>query len=63
MDIAFHRTFEMINSDDNFNIKFICVRHDSSDPIFKNYCKNYQIDYLKVKNINSNKFHPKNKKI
>tara|TARA_Y100001935_G_C17309084_1_gene514486 strand:+ start:757 stop:1641 length:885 start_codon:yes stop_codon:yes gene_type:complete len=57
-----HRTFEMINSDSNFNIKFICVRHDSSDPIFKNYCNNFQIDYLKVKNINSSNFIQKIKK-
>ena len=32
-----HRTFEKIISDKNYNIKFICVRHDSNDPLFIKY--------------------------
>ena len=51
-----HRTFEKINSDKNYNIKFVCVRHDSNDPIFIKYCEDNHIDYLKVKNINAQSF-------
>jgi len=38
------------------DIRFICVRYDTQDEILKNYCKRYNIDYLKDANINSNSF-------
>ena len=38
-----HRTFDKIISDKDLDIKFICVRYDSKDIIFKNYCKKYKI--------------------
>ena len=44
-----HRTFDKIISDKMLDIKFICVRYDSKDTIFKNYCKKYKIDYLRHK--------------
>ena len=57
-----HRTFDKIISDKDLDIKFICVRYDSKDTIFKNYCKKYKIDYLRHKNINSEDFFNKIKK-
>ena len=57
-----HRTFELLISDSNFKIKFVCVRYGSSDLTFKNYCKKHQIDYLMEKNINSSNFIKKLKK-
>jgi len=35
---------------------FICVRFDTEDAVLKEYCKEYGIDYLKDKNINSEEF-------
>ncbi len=51
-----HRTFEKILSDKDYEIKFVCVRYSSNDLKFENYCKKYNIAYLKHKNINSVEF-------
>ena len=57
-----HRTFKKINADKNYNLKFVCVRYDSKDSTFVEYCKDNNIDYLKVKNINEKSFFEKLKK-
>lgn len=57
-----HSAFEKINLDKNFQIKFVCVRYNTDDLTFYNYCQKYKIDYLKSKNINSTNFINKIKK-
>ena len=51
-----HKAFEKIIKDDGLNIEFICVRNNTKDYTLKNYCKEYQIVYLKHENINSIEF-------
>jgi len=48
--------FKKLINDSSIEIKFICVRYDTKDETLKNYCKEYNIDYLKHKNINSQEF-------
>lgn len=51
-----HEAFKLIIEDKNIDIKFICVRYDTSDEVLKNFSKEYNIDYLKHENINSKEF-------
>ncbi len=51
-----HKAFEKLVNDSDILIKFVCVRFDTQDETLKKYCDKYDIDYLKDKNINSEKF-------
>jgi methionyl-tRNA formyltransferase len=51
-----HKAFEKIIADSELKIEFICVRFDTEDNTLKNYCIDYEIDYLMNKNINSKEF-------
>ena len=51
-----HKAFEKLIKDDKIKIMFICVRYDTKDETLHNYCKEYNISYLKHKNINSDEF-------
>jgi len=51
-----HNSFKLINSDDNFEIKFITPRFNSEDEILKSFAYKYNIPYIKSKNINSSEF-------
>lgn len=51
-----HKTFDKLINDTEIKISFICVRFGSNDEILKNYAKQYSIDYLEHKNVNSNEF-------
>lgn len=51
-----HKAFEKLIKDDKIKIMFICVRYDTKDETLHNYCKEYNIPYLKHKNINSDEF-------
>ncbi|WP_440682496.1 methionyl-tRNA formyltransferase [Cysteiniphilum halobium] len=51
-----HLAFQKIICDNEIEIKFICVRYDTLDDTLKRYCKEYKIDYLRHKNINSIEF-------
>jgi methionyl-tRNA formyltransferase len=51
-----HKAFEKLINDSDILIKFVCVRSDTQDETLKKYCEKYSIDYLKNKNINSEKF-------
>jgi methionyl-tRNA formyltransferase len=51
-----HEAFKLIQSNDDIDIKFICARFDSEDKILKNFAEEYNIDYLKYKNVNSEEF-------
>lgn len=51
-----HKAFEKLINDDDIFISFICVRFDTNDKVLKEYCIEYNIPYLKHKNINSNDF-------
>ena len=51
-----YRAFNKLILDKNINIKFICVRYDTQDEILKSFCEQYDIDYLKNKNVNSKEF-------
>ena len=51
-----HRAFDEINADDNFEIKFICVRNDSSDEVLAKVCTENDIPHLKHPNVNSEEF-------
>ncbi len=51
-----HTAFEKLINDDEIEISFICVRYDTKDEVLKNYCTQYNIDYLKYENINSKDF-------
>ena len=57
-----HEAFKLIESDENLEIKFICVRYDSVDLKLKEICKTYDIDYLRFSDINSMEFMEKVKK-
>jgi len=51
-----HEAFEKLIIDETIDIRFICVRYDTKDETLLNYCKRYNIDYIKHKNINSDEF-------
>lgn len=51
-----HEAFERLIVDDEILIKFICVRFDTKDKKLLQYCKTYNIDYIKNKDVNSVKF-------
>ena len=51
-----HNAFEKLISDKSISIPFICVRNNTTDQTFKSYCKDYKIDYLKHRNVNSRDF-------
>ncbi|MDW7671645.1 MAG: methionyl-tRNA formyltransferase [Bacillota bacterium] len=51
-----HEAFRFLISDDSLEIKFICVRYDTADPVLKEFADRYQIDYLKHRDINSTAF-------
>ena len=48
-----HNAFEKIVNDDRFDIKFIVPRTDTQDVSLSNFSKKYDIDYFKLKNVNS----------
>lgn len=51
-----HESFRLINNDDRFQIKFICVRYDSGDKVLEKLSSENDIDLLKHKNVNSSDF-------
>ena len=51
-----HKAFEKLIQDPDISIKFICVRFDTQDNTLKQFCQKFNIDYLKVANINSKDF-------
>jgi len=51
-----HEGFKLLIQDKGIDIRFICVRFDSSDSVLKEFADKYNIDYLKHKNINSKEF-------
>lgn len=51
-----HKAFEKLIKDSDIEIKFICVRFDTKDETLHNYCRKYNIPYLKHQNINSEEF-------
>jgi methionyl-tRNA formyltransferase len=51
-----HEAFKKLIIDGEISIKFICVRFDTQDQTLKQYCKQYNIDYLKGRNVNSVEF-------
>ena len=51
-----YRAFKKLILDKNIDIKFICVRYDTKDETLKIFCNQYNIDYLKDKNVNSKDF-------
>lgn len=48
-----HEAFELLIKDNSIDIKFICVRYNTTDSILKEYADKYNIDYFKHENINS----------
>ena len=48
-----HNAFEKIVNDDRFDIRFIVPRTDTQDVTLFNFSKKYNIDYFKLKNVNS----------
>lgn len=51
-----HLAFEKLIKDTDITISFICVRFDTKDETLKNYCIDYNIEYLQHENINSKSF-------
>lgn len=51
-----HNALKFMLEDNTLEIKFICVRFDTTDQVLKEYAKKYEIDYLKHININSLEF-------
>ena len=51
-----HKAFKKLISDNEISIRFVCVRYDTQDKTLKQYCKRYDIDYKKNKNVNSTEF-------
>lgn len=51
-----HVAFEKLINDNEIEIKFICVRNDTTDETLLNHCLHYEIPYLKHPNINSDEF-------
>tara|TARA_B100001029_G_scaffold117481_1_gene97367 strand:- start:18776 stop:19672 length:897 start_codon:yes stop_codon:yes gene_type:complete len=50
-----HRAFLKIIDDNRFDIRFIVPRIDTNDNTLLTFSKKYNIDYLKLENVNSNK--------
>ena len=48
-----HNAFEKIVNDDRFDIRFIVPRIDTRDVTLFNFSKKFNIDYFKLKNVNS----------
>lgn len=51
-----HRAFEKLIQDSEISIKFVCARFDTEDTTLVTFCQKYDIDYLKVENVNSKTF-------
>ena len=51
-----HEAFNKLIIDNEISIRFICVRFDTQDLTLKQYCKKYNIDYIKNVNVNSAEF-------
>jgi methionyl-tRNA formyltransferase len=51
-----HKAFEKLIQDPDISINFICVRFNTQDSTLKQFCQKFNIDYLKVANINSKNF-------
>lgn len=51
-----HEAFKLLHNDESITISFICVRYDTQDLTLKRYCNEFDILYLKHKNINSDDF-------
>lgn len=51
-----HNAFEKLISDKEIEIKFICVRFDSTDFKFNEYAQQYNLPLIKHNNINSDEF-------
>lgn len=51
-----HEAFKILVKDETIEFKFICVRFDTQDDKLKGFSERYNIDYIKDKNINSEKF-------
>jgi len=51
-----HEAFKKIHNDERMDILFICVRYDTSDNTLKSFAEEYNIPYLKDKDINSESF-------
>lgn len=58
-----HEAFRLLNNDKSISISFICVRYDTHDSTLKRYCDEFDISYLKHKNVNSDDFIDTVKKI
>ncbi|WP_299519981.1 formyltransferase family protein [Winogradskyella sp.] len=48
-----HEAFKKINNDSRFDIKFIVPRLDTDDQTLMRFSKDYNIDYFKLDNVNS----------
>ena len=48
-----HLAFEKIITDSNLEVKFIVPRFDTEDETLYNYARKFDIDYFKLKNVNS----------
>lgn len=51
-----HEAFKKLVMDKEIEIRFICVRYDTTDSTLLGYCETYKIAYLKHQNINSDEF-------
>jgi len=51
-----HEAFKKIVKDNEIKISFICGRYGSMDDTLKKFAKEYNIDYLETKNVNSEEF-------
>lgn len=51
-----HNAFRKIANSSDFEIKFICPRFDTTDETLKDFSNEYNIPYLKTKNVNSQEF-------
>ena len=51
-----HKAFERLIEDNNISVAFICVRFDTTDKTLMDFCKKYNIDYLKSEDVNSQAF-------
>lgn len=51
-----HEAFKLLIQDESIELRFICVRFDTSDRVLKSYAEKYGIDYLKHENVNSLEF-------
>lgn len=54
-----HKTLEKIQLDKNIKICFIVQRYDKKDPILKEWSKKLGVDFLTIKNVNSEKSYKK----